>query len=90
MAVEALRQGAIVAVKGIGGFHLIVDARSRRAVARLRKRKLRSEKPFAVMYPTLNLIKDEFEVNVLEEQLLVSAAAPNGGNASASVASLLS
>ena len=48
-AVEALRGGAIVAVKGLGGYHLACDATSEEAVARLRERKGREEKPLAVM-----------------------------------------
>jgi len=50
-AVEALRRGHILAVKGIGGYHLMVDARSPLAVQRLRLRKQRPRKPLAVMYP---------------------------------------
>src|SRR5437764_4242453 len=48
-AVRLLAEGAVVAVKGLGGYHLACDARSERAVARLRARKHREDKPFAVM-----------------------------------------
>jgi hydrogenase maturation protein HypF len=50
-AVEAIRSGAIVAVKGIGGYHLFCDAASEAAVATLRERKRRPDKPLAVMFP---------------------------------------
>jgi len=73
---EAIRKGKIVAVKGIGGFQLIVDARNEAAVKRLRNRKQREEKPFALMFPSLESIKTECEVSPLEERLLRSPESP--------------
>jgi hydrogenase maturation protein HypF len=75
-AVEALRQGEIVALKGIGGFQLLVDARNTDAVVRLRKRKHREEKPFAVMMPSLEVARIYCETSPAEVQLLESQAAP--------------
>lgn len=51
--IDLLQNGGIVAIKGLGGYHLAVDAGSEAAVARLRARKQRDEKPFAVMVPDL-------------------------------------
>ena len=75
-AASAIRRGKIVAVKGIGGFHLMVDARNEKAVQLLRERKHREEKPFALMFPTLESVKDICEVSPLEERLLCSPEAP--------------
>lgn len=75
-AAKAIRDGQIVAVKGLGGFHLICDARNDEAVQELRRRKHREEKPFALMYPSLELIKAHCEVSELEERLLLSPEAP--------------
>jgi hydrogenase maturation protein HypF len=74
--IVAIRQGKIVAIKGLGGFHLIVDARNEKAVKLLRQRKHRPDKPFALMYPNLALIKEDCQVSELEEKLLRSPEAP--------------
>jgi hydrogenase maturation protein HypF len=75
-AVEALRLGEIVALKGIGGFQLLVDARNAEAVARLRQRKHREEKPFALMMPSLEVTRAYCEISPAEVELLESQAAP--------------
>ena len=72
-AVELLRAGRIVAVKGLGGFHLACDATDERAVARLRARKLREQKPLAVMSAHPERLA---EVGPRGRKLLASAAAP--------------
>jgi hydrogenase maturation protein HypF len=73
---QAICSGQIVAVKGIGGFHLMVDARNDQAVRRLRERKHREEKPLALMFPALESVKAACEVSPLEERLLRSPEAP--------------
>jgi hydrogenase maturation protein HypF len=75
-AAEAIRQGKIVGVKGLGGFHLMVDARNEAAVRRLRERKHREEKPFALMYPSADDVLRECELSPLEERLLRSPESP--------------
>lgn len=75
-AVAALRQGLIVAVKGLGGFHLLVDAGNPQAVALLRERKGRYEKPFAVMFPSIEQVEYACELTPLERQLITSPEAP--------------
>ena len=73
---NALMQGKIVAIKGLGGFHLMVDAKNEDAVQLLRQRKQRPHKPFALMYPDLEVIKKSCQVGDLEAELLHSPAAP--------------
>lgn len=75
-AVNAIKAGKIIAIKGLGGFHLVIDAKNTDSIERLRKRKNREEKPFALMYPDINLIKNDCEVTETEEKLLLSAQAP--------------
>jgi len=73
---ELIKQGKIVALKGIGGFQLLVDANNDNAVRELRTRKHRSEKPFALMFPDLESVKKVCEVSEKEEALLNSIEAP--------------
>jgi len=75
-AVEDILAGAIVAVKGLGGFHLIADARNRKALERLRRLKTREYKPFAVMFPDIAMVQKHCFVNASEEILLTGAEAP--------------
>lgn len=91
-AVSALARGEIVALKGIGGFQLLVDARNEAAVARLRERKRREEKPFALMLPDVEAVRACCQVSSDEERALRSTAAPivllkpRGGGASLEIA----
>jgi len=75
-AVAAIREGNVVAVKGIGGFQLMVDARNGEAVRALRQRKGRAEKPFAVMFPSLDCVSRQCRVSDLEKRLLLSPESP--------------
>ncbi len=75
-AVRALRDGAIVAVKGLGGYHLACDATNESAVRRLRDRKRRWAKPFAVMVRDLDAAEALCRTGVLERRLLAGPARP--------------
>ncbi|MET0729311.1 MAG: carbamoyltransferase HypF [Acidimicrobiales bacterium] len=75
-AVAALRAGRIVAVKGIGGFHLATDATDEAAVAELRRRKARDDKPFAVMVPDLATARTLCHLGDLAAAELTSSARP--------------
>ena len=75
-AAQAVREGRILAMKGLGGFLLIVDARNEAAVRRLRERKHREEKPFALLYPSLEMIREHCLVSPLEERVLTSPESP--------------
>ena len=78
-AVAVLHEGHVLAVKGIGGYHLMCDARSEAAVARLRMRKHRPDKPLAVMYPWrgedgLGAVRDGFDLDPAAHEALLDPA----------------
>ncbi|MCP4754844.1 MAG: carbamoyltransferase HypF [Proteobacteria bacterium] len=74
--VESLKKGKITAVKGLGGFHLLVDASNENAVEACQKKKRRNEKPLAVMMSSLEKIRSECLVDSVEERLLLSSESP--------------
>ncbi len=75
-AAQHLKAGKIVAIKGLGGFHLAVDAANEKAVARLRERKYREAKPLAIMSPSLNEIRTFCRLSQAHVRLLTSARRP--------------
>jgi hydrogenase maturation protein HypF len=76
VASELLGQGRILAIKGVGGFHLACDAADEAAVSRLRARKGRYHKPFALMARDLGVVRRYCQVSREESELLQSPAAP--------------
>ncbi len=75
-AVNKLKDGKVLAIKGLGGFHLCVDAANNEAVERLRSRKFREEKPLAIMISNLETVKLIGQLNSEEEKLLTSLQRP--------------
>src|SRR6202035_622562 len=75
-AAELLRRGRILAVKGLGGYHLAADAACEQAVAALRQRKHREDKPFAVMAADVAAARQLAEVDAAAAALLTSPARP--------------
>jgi hydrogenase maturation protein HypF len=75
-AAQLLNSGAILAVKGLGGYHLACDARNPAAVAALRERKYRKEKPFALMTKDIDTARTLVELSSEAEALLTSVARP--------------
>lgn len=75
-AAELLNQGSILAIKGLGGYHLACDARNPAAVAALRDRKFRKEKPFALMAKDLDVARSLVELSPEAKRLLTSSAHP--------------
>jgi hydrogenase maturation protein HypF len=71
-----LKQGAIVAIKGIGGFHIACDAENEVAVKRLRERKRRGNKPFAIMCPDIRTIESFGDLDDISRNLPMSSESP--------------
>ena len=68
---KEIKNGKIVAIKGIGGFHLACDAKNKEVINELRKRKKRPRKPLAVMMRDFETVKKYCDVNELEEKILL-------------------
>lgn len=75
-AALAIEEGEIVAIKGVGGFHLFADARNSKAIDALRLRKHRPGKPFALMAPSLEAVREQVDISKTEADWLRSPAAP--------------
>ena len=75
-AINLLRSGKVVAVKGLGGFHLAVDASNNEAVLRLRHLKHREEKPLAIMVGTSSIAGSLVQLDYAEEQILIGRERP--------------
>jgi len=69
-SVELLKEGNILAIKGVGGYHLVCDATNSEAIKKLRERKRRPTKPFAIMVKDLEMAKELAYINEMEEELL--------------------
>jgi len=76
VASQLLSDGKILAIKGVGGYHLMCDATNEEAVKKLRERKRRPSKPFAVMVRDKEMARELGEINALEERLLTSKERP--------------
>ncbi len=76
LTVKFIKEGKILAIKGVGGYHLVVDARNDKAVATLRQRKKRPFKPFAVMVKDINIAEEYFSISQKERELLLSKERP--------------
>lgn len=76
LAVQMLKSGKIIALKGLGGFHLMCDATSESAVSQLRERKRRKGKPLAVMFRSLEQLEAYAEINETERALITGVIKP--------------
>lgn len=73
---DLIKQGKILAIKGVGGFHLVCDATNNEAVALLRKRKNRAHKPFALMMKDITMVEKYLYLDSKEKKLLLSKERP--------------
>lgn len=73
---DLIRSGETVAIKGVGGFHLVCDAGNEDAVRKLRENKNRPSKPLAVMFSSLKALKKEASITKQEEELILSRERP--------------
>lgn len=73
---QFIAEGKIVAIKNTNGYLLCCDANNEEAIQQLRERKKRPAKPFALLYPSLELVKKHFDISECEEKALVSHIAP--------------
>ena len=73
---KLIKEGNSVAIKNTGGYLLCCDASNKETINKLRKRKNRPNKPFAILYPSLKLLKQQFEINPLHEEALKSSESP--------------
>lgn len=74
--IKFIKMGKIIAIKDIGGFHLVCSGRNEKAIAELRVRKRRTNKPLAVMMRNINTVREFCEISEKEEQVLQSSKRP--------------
>ena len=75
-AIDSLKKGEILALKGIGGYTLICDARNKNAIKTLRERKKRPKKPFAIMFKNIKMLEKYAKITTKEKGFLKSQIAP--------------
>ncbi len=74
--VNLIKDGNILAIKGVGGYHLVCDATNKKAIQKLRDRKKRPAKPFAIMVKDIEMAKELAYINQKEKELLISKEKP--------------